>query len=1600
MTDHRPHLRLAASTSRPAAKWTAALVTGLLVVGGLLMPTAAANAASGTLPAGSTPASSGPGQLPFDDGRYIVTLRDAPAAIYNGGVKSFAATRAPAGKSLVATSSKVKKYASYLEAQQKDVASDVGAKIVSSYTLATNGFSGKLTGAQATQLSHDARVKTIVKDELLHVQNAVPSTDFLGLSGDNGVWAALGGIKNAGAGVVIADIDTGIAPENLSFAGEPLGTTPGAAPYLDGDATVFNKADGSQFRGECITGVQFTAADCSTKIIGARYFVNNFGIDAIKTVAQGEYLSARDGAGHGSHTASTAAGNNGVTATVAGKDMGKISGVAPAAKLAIYKVCWSSDSGDGCATGDLVAAIDAAVADGVDVINYSIGGGAAETTISLTDQAFLGAASAGIFVSASAGNSGPDASTLDNASPWITTVAASSIPSYDATVTTADGKKFVGGSISLPSTGTISGKLVAAQRVGLAGVSRPDLCGPGTLDPKKVKGTVVLCIRGTVDRVAKSAEVLRAGGIGMILANPAEDSIDLDTHSVPTIHLNGDSFAAINAYAATTGASVTFEDGNTSDQPSVPTPQVAGFSSRGPVLADGGDLLKPDIAAPGVAILADGPNAAGKPGTYEFMSGTSMSAPHITGLAALYLSKRPNATPSEIKSAMMTTAYNTVDQNGDDSEDVFAQGAGQIDPTKFFEPGLLYLTGVDDWKGYLQSFGQQDYGVKTLTGTELNLASISIGELAGEEKVTRTVTSTEAGTFTAEPVTIPGVTVSVSPSTLSFDKAGETAEYTVSFARTDAALDEFATGYLRWKSGTTVVTDPIAVRPISLSAPADVQGSGNSGSTVIPVQAGETADVAIAATGLTKGQVVRGTGKVGGAPANFVVRVPAGTSLARYELNADDDTADLDMNIYRSSPFGETVLRNSAETGNADERIDVADPDESTYIVSVSFFSGEGNLDFTLTTFLVNDNTMTGHLGTTPETLPMTLGQPAAVTANWSGLKSGGSYLGKLSYGDTGRTTYVTIAGDKLTETLPAVGEMTATADPGFVRKARETFLTASGLVPGEKYDVFLDDSTSPIADGFADDEGKLDRFFNVGQQTAYGDHVLTVKTLEGSASTPIVVSRIVLNYIFPIINAAFDGTPVVEMDALFAGTGSIRTLVESDAGTPVYDETVDVDADPMFDLNESISPKLALAAGEFHAKAWAVAADGTQTQLHETTFTVTNNAPSYLTLTKNAEDAGSVDLEFANNTFGPLYPDVAYKTCAGPMVYANIGMNQDALVNSTFNLAGITDMTMSLDGKVIGSFSNTSASKCASKYTIDQPLWITMSDKGATGTSGAPISAVVSNRYATYSYGYDLRMGTGTEVLQNQLSFEGIPVDYTTTEGPVIDRTFDLKENQPYWIAAVFERFTPGKQSMNIRRALTPAVTLNMLQPVVQAKKLKVSAASGLLVAGSKTTVVASGLAAREKYTIKVAGRTVLTGTASAAGGVRKSVTIPKATAAGKRSVQVFGSIKTRTGSDTISVIKKSKTLKVTLSPKSTVEANRTLTIKVSGLGSKEHVKVTFNGKRVSASTAKASSSGVYTVKVSAGYSWGKKLVKVTGQVSTRSGKSSITVVRRTSAF
>jgi subtilisin family serine protease len=959
-----------------------------------------------------------------EDGRYVVLLKEDALATYDGGVPGIEATKPDKGNRLDAHAKNAQKYIEHLEKKQQRLADEIGALPDTTYQVTANGFAAELSSEQVAHLRTDKDVLGVFPDELRKV-TAQTSPDFLGLGSDadgrGGVWEATGGVEHAGEGIVVGVVDTGIAPENPSFAGDKLknqaATKKPGVPYTSGGQIVFDKADGTQFRSTMVTGEEWSKHDYSTKIIGAHWFGEGFG-----AVTDDDYLSPRDGDGHGSHTASTAAGNFGVEASVSGVDFGTVSGVAPAAKIAAYKACWNgpdpaSTDDDGCAISDLVAAIDQAVADGVDVINYSIGGGSATSVLQPEDISFFNAAAAGVFVAASAGNSGPGASTADHASPWYTTVAASTIPTWEGAVELGDGFTAPGVTVSVPDGQTVTGELVYAGDIPAAGVAPADaaLCLLGSVDDAAAAGRIVVCDRGSNARVEKSQEIAESGGAGVILTNVAAgESLDNDFHSVPTVHVAAEHRAAILDHARTAEAPTATLHSDNITGVITPVPQVAGFSSRGPMNAETNDIIKPDVSAPGVAILAATTNGEKEEPTFGILSGTSMASPHVAGLAALFLGEHPDWAPADVKSALMTTAYDTVNADGSANTDPFAQGAGHVDPTKMLQPSLLYSSGPTDWAGYLQGLDLIAFGLPEeaeVAPSDLNLASIGIGSLSAPETVTRTITATEAGTYTAT-AEVPGVEVTVEPSTVTL-AAGESATVAITFTKGSAPAEQWTTGFLTWTGGTNDVRSPIAVFPVTASAPTEVTGTGTDGSLEVGITAGVSGELALNTAGLAAAErLVDGNETTGAADDGFthsIVEVPEGADLARFVLDSAADTgSDLDLVVYRvvSEDDWRYYEMWQSATGSADEEVVITSPTAGTYVVESHVYSYDAPFTWTLDAAVASPDQ---GLEATPNPLPVEDGAEVAYELSWNGLVPGTTYYGVVRYGDSAVRTLVTV---------------------------------------------------------------------------------------------------------------------------------------------------------------------------------------------------------------------------------------------------------------------------------------------------------------------------------------------------------------------------------------------------------------------------------------------------------------------------------------------------------------------------------------------------------------------------------------------------------------
>jgi hypothetical protein len=943
---------------------------------------------------------------------YIVQMSDLPAAGYTGKLPGYKATRPARGGKLNARSADVTRYNGYLTSRHDALIRATGniGKIYD-YTTTFNGFAARMSSTTAAKLAHTAGVLSVSKNETRYA-DTVNTPHFLGLDAKNGIWNKLGGVAKAGGGqsLVIGDIDSGLWPENPSFA--PLKK----ASRLDG------------WHGECVTGEQWTAANCNNKIVGARFYnAGQGGDEAIHENFVNEVNSARDINGHGSHTASTAGGDFNTPIVINGINFGNASGMAPAARIAVYKALWNTADSASGSTADLVQAIEDAVSDGVDVINYSISG-SLSSDVDPVEIQFLFAADAGVFVSASAGNSGPTASTTAHNTPWLTTVAAGTQDqTFQATITLGNGASYTSAGVgaAVPSS-----PIVPASAVALAGANATaarlcfsrgaDPAHPeGALDPAKVAGKIVVCDRGTNARVDKSKAVAEAGGVGMVLANVTPNSVNVEFHSVPTVHVNDVQGAAIKAYVnGTANPTASF---SASARAHVEAPAVAGFSSRGPAIAGAGDLLKPDIMAPGVDVIAAVSPVGHEGRNFDFESGTSMAAPHIAGIATLFKQLHPTWSPMMIKSALMTTAARTDNAGHPIANDsgtpagAFDYGSGQVDPNAAMNPGLVYDSDFTDWVQYLCGTGElaadstscQQFG--SIDPSNLNTPNISIGDLAGKQTVTRWATSVDKVTRVYTPrVTAPaGFTVQVNPPVLIMPP-GWTRTYTVTFTRTTAPFDAYALGGLDWVGGGHTVHSQIALKPVALKAPPEITGAGATGQLALPFTAGYTGTLNSAVGGLVAGTPHPGTvsapsGQAFPPPSGpaasahtekFTVTVPAGSSIARFATFDADVPAGTDVDIY---VYQGTTQVGSSTGGTAQEQVDIPNPSGS-YDVYVDLFAlAPGVTSQALQPFDWAVNTAKGNLTVTPASAAVTLARTGQLTVAWSGLAAG-RYLGRVAY--------------------------------------------------------------------------------------------------------------------------------------------------------------------------------------------------------------------------------------------------------------------------------------------------------------------------------------------------------------------------------------------------------------------------------------------------------------------------------------------------------------------------------------------------------------------------------------------------------------------------
>jgi len=985
---------------------------------------------------------------------YIVQLADAPVASYAGGVDGYPATRPAAGQRLNLQAQPVQRYSDYLRQRQAGVQAIVGsAPILHEYKVVLNGFSAMLTDDEVRQLKASSAVADIAADEPRKLLTSFTPT-FLGLDKAGGLWSQLGGPEHAGEDVIVGILDSGVWPENPAYADR---VDAGGKPTFSSSGTVAYSAPPAGWQGECEAGEGFTVGHCNNKLIGARYIDANFRAFLAANnipVAFSEFRSPRDSigglagsGGHGTHTSTTAAGNRGVEAYTNGAYGGTLSGMAPRARIAAYKVCWAfldfnspTLSSVSCWTGDSIKAIEQAVADGVHVLNYSIsGGGSVNDPV---ERAFLHAVNAGVFVAASAGNAGPG-NTVAHVSPWLATIGASTHNRFQKADLTL-GNKAVYSGASLNVTALPAGTpVIRAQDAGLPGAdaSRLQYCysasaneGKAMLDPARVQGKIVTCTRGQNDRVNKSLAVKEAGGAGMVMIDNGNGLV-AEGHSVPTVHVSAEDGAAIAAYAQAANASAALSQFVTTTKGEAPL--MANFSSRGPNLFDA-NVLKPDVTAPGVSILAGVTPALTQdersnlvngtfvpPAAWNLYDGTSMSSPHVAGIAALLRQRRPDWSPSAIKSALMTTAYDTLPDGlvGQEAGTLpFAQGAGHVNPTSAADPGLVYAVTAADYKRYLCGAGDANQCSEgAMPGYNLNLPSVSVGNVVDTTVVTRTVTNvgSAAATYNGK-IVVHGFRAELQPASLTL-APGESKSFNVLLTRTSAYENVWQLGSMEWSDGTHRVRSPVVARTgRQVTAPGAIRSAETSGSRMLTVQTAFTGRMGAAVGGLK--EILRAPLSVAQAPANSsgtpaqiqasckaggpgvllqAVRIPADTVAASFELFDRDTGApeadDLDLALF--DPSGKMLSASAVQGSN--EAALLSSPAAGEYKLCIIGYAAadKSRIDFQLSSAIVTRGDAGGAL---KAMLPSRVysGKMASVNVSWAGLPAGKRYLGGVQFLD------------------------------------------------------------------------------------------------------------------------------------------------------------------------------------------------------------------------------------------------------------------------------------------------------------------------------------------------------------------------------------------------------------------------------------------------------------------------------------------------------------------------------------------------------------------------------------------------------------------------
>lgn len=990
---------------------------------------------------------------------YIVQLREPAAVAAPQTRRSLSRT----GR-FDARSGAVRNYAATLVERHDALLAEAGASPdakVYSYRLAFNGFAARLTAAQAAALAAHPAVARVWEDGTRTLRSNA-SASFLGLLDAADGLRSARGLK--GEGIVIGVIDSGIAPGHPSFAD----TEPGARPracrsdwgqtsllgrwlcrrFKSRVTTVYDPPE--EWNGRCEAGEGFGTRHCNNKLIGARFYADGF--QASYAMDENEFMSPRDADGHGTHLASVAAGNR-VRAEIGAKEVATISGIAPRARIAAYKACWLQPGATRatCAMSDLQRAIEDAVADGVDIINYAVG--TAEGSPADPDAlALLAASDAGVLAVVAAGNGGPLARSIESpgSAPWVLTVAAASRAGerYDDSLRVTapeDAKADLSAreaafTPTLRGVGAVAGELVRVDDGEPDEVGSDDAC-EDLLNAAEIDGKIALVRRGQCSFQDKIERAEEAGALAVVVYSdsgaPFTMTGERGSVNVPALMISqADGAALVTRLDDGEVVEVRLEKGliaRRSDAGNVLFAQ----SARGPnpVLPD---LLKPDVVAPGVDILGAQTRdvANGVRGErYQYLSGTSMAVPQVAGVAALLMEAHPDWSPAAIRSALVTSARQDLrKEDGVTAVDAFDVGGGYIVPNAASAPGLVFDAGPEDYDAFACGAGiarLDEAGCAALVAAgypteawQLNLPSLAVSDLVAPREARRRVTNVgPAARYAASVSAPPGVAVTVTPATLDL-AAGETAEFTVRLENLGATarLGSWGYGAVTWSSAEAAVRMPLAVKPEALAVPAAVNATGAEGSTSYAVDFGYDGTFAVTAAGLAAAEVR--SDHVTDDPLNlyapldddaalpdhvrrFRVVVPEGTAYLRIAIAATDEGATDDIDLYVACPAslcpdGSAVL--AAASTRADEYLDILDPPPGEYVIDVHGYEtdetvGGPGASFELGTWMVSEAGGAGSFAAAA-TGSASLGAQGQVALAWQGLEPDVTYLGIVSHDD------------------------------------------------------------------------------------------------------------------------------------------------------------------------------------------------------------------------------------------------------------------------------------------------------------------------------------------------------------------------------------------------------------------------------------------------------------------------------------------------------------------------------------------------------------------------------------------------------------------------